>query len=79
MKELTKLHEETFYDSASSLLKKFNGKSLNGEITMIIGVPKYENIVMSKLDDKWKPIYNNDGKVMKGPNYFKPNLSKFLK
>ena len=34
---------------------------------------------MSKLDDKGKPIYNNDGKVMKGPNYFKPNLSKFLK
>ena len=52
MKELTKLHEETFYDSASSLLKKFNEKSLNGEITMIIGVPQHENIVMSKLDDK---------------------------
>ena len=52
MKELTKLYEETFYDSASSLLKKFNEKSLNGEITMIIGVPQYENIVMSKLDDK---------------------------
>ena len=34
---------------------------------------------MSKLDDKGKPIYNNDGKVMKGPNYFKPDLSKFLK
>ena len=34
---------------------------------------------MSKLDDKGKPIYNNDGIVMKGPNYFKPNLSKFLK
>ncbi len=34
---------------------------------------------MSKLDDKGKPIYNDLGKVMKGPNYFKPNLSKFLK
>ena len=34
---------------------------------------------MSKLDDKGKPIYNNDGKVMKGPNYFKPELSKFIK
>tara|TARA_X000000368_G_scaffold328351_1_gene265403 strand:+ start:230 stop:601 length:372 start_codon:yes stop_codon:yes gene_type:complete len=33
---------------------------------------------MSKLDDNGKPIYNNEGKVMKGPNYFKPNLSKFL-
>ncbi len=34
---------------------------------------------MSKLDDAGKPIYNDLGKVMKGPNYFKPNLSKFLK
>ena len=34
---------------------------------------------MSKLGDDGKPIYNNQGKVMKGPNYFKPNLSKFLK
>ena len=34
---------------------------------------------MSKLGDDNKPIYNKDGKVMKGPNYFKPNLSKFIK
>jgi len=34
---------------------------------------------MSKLDREGKPIYNDSGKVMKGPNYFKPNLSKFLK
>ena len=34
---------------------------------------------MSKLDEDSKPIYNEHGKVMKGPNYFKPNLSKFLK
>ena len=33
---------------------------------------------MSKLGDDGKPIYNEAGKVMKGPNYFKPNLSKFL-
>ena len=33
---------------------------------------------MSKLDKDGKPIYNERGKVMKGPNYFKPNLSKFL-
>ena len=33
---------------------------------------------MSKLDNKGKPIYNEDGKVMKGPKYFKPNLSKFI-
>ena len=33
---------------------------------------------MSKLDENGKPIYNDSGKVMKGPNYFKPNLSKFV-
>ena len=33
---------------------------------------------MSKLDENGKPIYNESGKVMKGPNYFKPDLSKFV-
>ncbi len=33
---------------------------------------------MSKLDNNGNPIYNEHGKVMKGPNYFKPNLKKFL-
>ena len=33
---------------------------------------------MSKLDQDGKPIYNDKGKVMKGPNYFKPDLSKFV-
>ena len=34
---------------------------------------------MSKLNKYGKPIYNEKGKVMKGPNYFKPNLKQFLK
>ena len=33
---------------------------------------------MSKLGPDGKPIYNESGKVMKGPNYFKPDLNKFL-
>ena len=33
---------------------------------------------MSKLDNDGKPIYNEKGKVMKGPNYFKPDLNKFV-
>ena len=37
-----------------------------------------QNSNMSKLDQEGKPIYNESGKVMKGPNYFKPNLTKFL-
>ena len=38
-----------------------------------------QNSNMSKLDKDGKPIYNENGKVMKGPNYFKPDLSKFIK
>ena len=37
-----------------------------------------QNSNMSKLDENGKPIYNEYGKVMKGPNYFKPNLTKFV-
>ena len=37
-----------------------------------------QNSNMSKLDENNKPIYNESGKVMKGPNYFKPDLSKFV-
>ena len=37
-----------------------------------------QNSNMSKLDENGKPIYNEQGKVMKGPNYFKPDLSKFV-
>ena len=38
-----------------------------------------QNSNMSKLDNNGEPIYNDKGKVMKGPNYFKPDLSKFIK
>jgi predicted HAD superfamily Cof-like phosphohydrolase len=34
---------------------------------------------MSKLDENGKPIFNEYGKVLKGPNYFKPNIEKFIK
>ena len=37
-----------------------------------------QNSNMSKLGFDGKPIYNDKGKVMKGPNYFKPNLNKFV-
>ena len=37
-----------------------------------------QNSNMSKLDENGKPIYNESGKVMKGSNYFKPDLSKFV-
>ena len=37
-----------------------------------------QNSNMSKLDENGKPIYNDAGKIMKGPSYFKPDLFKFL-
>ena len=37
-----------------------------------------QNSNMSKLGEDGKPIYNESGKVMKGPNYFKPDLLKFI-
>jgi predicted HAD superfamily Cof-like phosphohydrolase len=37
-----------------------------------------QNSNMSKLGENGEPIYNDSGKVMKGPNYFKPDLSKFV-
>ncbi|MAV06012.1 MAG: phosphoribosyl-ATP diphosphatase [Candidatus Pelagibacter sp.] len=37
-----------------------------------------QNSNMSKLGSDGRPIYNDKGKVMKGPNYFKPDLNKFL-
>ena len=37
-----------------------------------------QNSNMSKLDENGKPIYSEKGKVLKGPNYFKPDLSKFV-
>ena len=37
-----------------------------------------QNSNMSKLDEDGKPMYNDSGKVMKGPKYFKPDLTKFI-
>ena len=37
-----------------------------------------QNSNMSKLGEDGQPIYNQSGKVMKGPNYFKPDLTKFI-
>tara|TARA_B100001778_G_C18113984_1_gene417501 strand:+ start:50 stop:436 length:387 start_codon:yes stop_codon:yes gene_type:complete len=37
-----------------------------------------QNSNMSKLDDDGNPIYRKDGKVLKGPNYFKPNIKEIL-
>ncbi|KJD35725.1 hypothetical protein PW52_08260 [Tamlana sedimentorum] len=38
-----------------------------------------QNSNMSKLGENGEPIYREDGKVLKGPNYFKPDIAKILK
>ena len=38
-----------------------------------------QNSNLSKLGEDGKPIYRDDGKVLKGPNYFKPDIKKILK
>ena len=47
-------------------------------INLVKCFDEVQNSNMSKLDENGKPIYNENGKVMKGPNYFKPDLSKFV-
>ena len=47
-------------------------------INLDICFEEVQNSNMSKLGEDGKPIYNEFGKVMKGPNYFKPNLEKLI-
>ena len=47
-------------------------------INLDICFSEVQNSNMSKLGIDGKPIYNDQGKVMKGPNYFKPDLTKFI-
>ena len=58
---------------------------LQGPVYLRLGRQPVEEIFdeiqksnLSKLGEDGKPIYRNDGKVMKGPNYFKPDISKVL-
>ena len=48
-------------------------------IDLDICFQEVQNSNMSKLGEDGKPIFNDHGKVMKGPNYFKPDLSKYIK
>tara|TARA_Y100000768_G_C23596796_1_gene504099 strand:- start:229 stop:600 length:372 start_codon:yes stop_codon:yes gene_type:complete len=48
-------------------------------IDLDICFQEVQNSNMSKLGEDGKPIFNDHGKVMKGPNYFKPDLSKYVK
>ena len=52
------------------------GHSFGGDLDSCFN--EVQNSNMSKLGDDGKPIYNESGKVMKGPNYFKPNIKKII-
>ena len=48
------------------------------EVSLLFDCQPAHNLSLQVLDENGKPIYNESGKVMKGPNYFKPNLNKFV-
>ena len=65
-------------DALTDILYVTYGAGLAFGINLDQCFEEVQNSNMSKLDENAKPIYNDAGKVMKGPNYFKPNLSKFV-
>ena len=64
-------------DELKEAIEKKDLKEVADALTDILYV-EVQNSNMSKLGLDGKPIYNEMGKVMKGPNYFKPDLSKFV-
>ena len=66
-------------DSLTDILYVTYGAGLAFGIDLDKCFDEVQKSNMSKLGADGKPIYNKDGKVMKGPKYFKPNLSKFIK
>ena len=77
----TALHEKNIVEIADALtdiLYVTYGAGHAFGINLDKCFDEVQNSNMSKLGNDGKPIYNETGKVMKGPNYFKPNLSKFV-
>ena len=66
-------------DALTDLLYVTYGAGHAFGINLDKGFDEVQNSNMSKLDSDGKPIYNESGKVMKGPKYFEPNLEKFVK
>ena len=65
-------------DALTDILYVTYGAGISYGIDLDKCFDEVHNSNMSKLSNDGKPIYNDIGKVMKGPNYFKPNLKKFL-
>ena len=65
-------------DALTDILYVTNGAGHAFGINLDKCFTEVQSSNMSKLGNDGKPIYNENGKVMKGPNYFEPNLSKFI-
>ena len=82
LNELTKAIKENdileVADALTDILYVTYGAGHSFGINLDKCFAEVQNSNMSKLGADGKPIYNDKGKVMKGPKYFKPNLSKFL-
>ena len=63
----------------SSTIGELFGLPFRGRADYLKGNHLIDLKTTTKLGENGKPIYNESGKVMKGPNYFKPDLSKFIK
>lgn len=66
-------------DALADLCYVINGMALQYGIDLDKCFAEVHASNMSKLGADGKPIFREDGKVLKGPNYFKPNLSPFIK
>ena len=82
LEELTKAMDEKdlleVADALTDILYVTYGAGHAFGINLDMCFDEVQNSNMSKLDENGKPIYNESGKVMKGVNYFKPDLSKFV-
>ena len=82
LEELTKaMYEKDLLEVADALtdiLYVTYGAGHAFGINLDMCFDEVQNSNMSKLGEDGKPIYNEAGKVMKGPNYFKPDLSKYI-
>ncbi len=65
-------------DALTDILYVTYGAGHSFGIDLDLCFNEVQNSNMSKLGKNGKPIYNESGKVMKGPNYFKPDLTKFV-
>ena len=80
--ELTKAMDEKdlleVADALTDILYVTYGAGHAFGINLDMCFDEVQNSNMSKLGEDGKPIYNEAGKVMKGPSYFKPDLSKYI-